>query len=156
MLPKVHPYRMPSAVLTIAMFSTIIRVVWFLVFACTLFSEVVPLSVAFEAQFSTFVFHLYQAAKLVAFFMFGFLTPIAWWRYNNLGIRVLFAITATIFVECGQAFIPGHRMSVIELGVKLVLLFSGFATALDIRKYQILKAGPLSLRFSSRYWSDSL
>ena len=134
------------------MFSIAVRGLWFVLLACTLVAEVVPLSTAFEAQFSTFTFHSYEAAKLVAFFVFGFLTPVAWWRYKTLGIGVLFAIITTAIVELGQAFIPGHRTSMLELSVKLVLLFTGFAAALDVRKYQQFTAGRICVRFSSRYW----
>jgi hypothetical protein len=152
MLSGAHSGRTPAAVITVAMFSLPVRALWFLVLACTLVSELVPLSVAFEAQFSTLTFHLYEVAKLVTFLVFGFVTPIAWWRYKNLGMGALFALITTATVEFGQAFIPGHRTSVLELGVKLFLLFIGFAIALDIRKYQNFNAGPLSVRFSSRHW----
>jgi hypothetical protein len=154
MLSDANLNRSPAAMATVPMFSLPIRGVWFLLLASTLTIELVPLSPAFEAQFSTLTFHSYEAAKLVAFFVFGFLTPLAWWRYKTLGIGVLFAIVTTAIVEIGQAFIPGHRASTIELVVKLVLLFAGFATALDIRKYQELNVGPLCIRFSSRYWSN--
>jgi hypothetical protein len=154
MLSRANSHRSPWAVVTIPMFSIAVRGIWVLVLACTLVAELVPLSLAFEAQFSTLAFHSYEAAKLVAFFTFGFLTPIAWWRYKTLGIGVLFAIITTAIVELGQAWIPGHRTSLLELAVKLVLLFTGFAAALDVRKYQEFTAGPLCIRFSSRYWSS--
>jgi hypothetical protein len=154
MFSGAHPHRAPAVILTVPMFSVPVRSLWFLLLIGTLASELVPLSVAFEAQFSTFTLYLYEAAKLVAFFVFGFLTPVAWWRYKTLGIGVLFAIVTTSIVELGQAFIPGHRASVMELTVKLALLFIGFATALDVRKYQEFSVGPLCIRFSSRPWRD--
>jgi hypothetical protein len=144
----------PAAIVTVPMFSLPVRSLWLLLLAFTLAIELVPLSVAFEAQFSSFIFHTYEAAKLAAFVVFGFLTPLAWWRYKSLGIGALFAIVTTAIVELGQAFIPGHRTSTFELVVKLVLLFVGFAAALDVRKYQEFTIGPLRVRFSSRYWSS--
>jgi hypothetical protein len=152
MLSGVHSGRTPAAVITVAMFSVPVRVLWLLLLACTLASELVPLSVAFEARFSTLTLYFYEGAKLVGFFVFGFLTPIAWWRYKNLGVGALLALITTALVEFGQAFIPGHRTSVLELGVKLFLIFIGFAAALDMRKYQNFNAGPLCVRFSSRHW----
>ena len=152
MLPAFPTRRSQAATATIAMFSAPVRGLWFLLLGCTLATELVPLSAAFESQFSPLAFHSYEAAKLIAFFVFGFLTPVAWWRYQSLGIGVLFAMATTAMVEAGQAFIPGHRASTFELGVKLVLLFTGFAAALNIRKDQQLTLGPLRLRFSSRYW----
>jgi hypothetical protein len=137
------------------MFSAPIRGLWFVVLVSTLTAELVPLSMAFEAQFSVLTFHLYVAAKLVAFFLFGFLTPLAWWRYQTLGKGILFAISTTMIVEAVQSFIPGHRSSTIELVVKLVLLFGGFACALDLRKYQKFTVGQFSVRFSSPYWEQS-
>ncbi len=152
MQSSLHSHRSPAATLTVPMFSVLLRGLWFLLLACTLGSEVVPLSLAFEAQFSPLTFHIYEAAKLVAFFVFGLVTPIAWWRYKALGMNELLAIAMTAVVEIGQGFIPGHRSSTLELGVKLFLLFTGFVTGLDIRKSQQLNVGPLCVRFSSRYW----
>jgi hypothetical protein len=149
----VQSRRPPAVILTVSMFGLAIRGCWFLMLTSTLTMELVPLSAGFEAQFSPLIFHSYQAAKLAAFFILGFLAPLAWWRYKSLGIGVLFAIATTAVVEIGQAFIPGHRASAIELAVKLALLFTGFAAALDIRKYQDLTVGPLCVRFTSRYWS---
>jgi hypothetical protein len=137
------------------MFSLAIRCFWFLVLATTLTAELVPLSLALEARFSTFTFHCYEASKLAACFVFGFVTPLAWWRYQTLGKGMLFAITTTAIVEAGQSFIPGHRSSTLELLVKLVLLFAGFACSLDIRKYQHFTFGHFSIRFSSPYWEQS-
>jgi hypothetical protein len=152
MVSKANLNHTPAVIVTIPMFSLPVRSLWLLLLAFTLTIELVPLSAAFEAQFSSLMFHSYEAAKLVAFVVFGFLTPIAWWRYKSLGIGVLFAIITTAIVELGQAFIPGHRTSTFELVVKLVLLFIGFAAALDVRKYQEFTIGPLRIRFSSRYW----
>jgi hypothetical protein len=155
MLPGVHSHRSPIKLVTVPMFGIAVRGLWVLLLLSTFLIEVIPLSTAFEAQFSNFTFHFYEAMKLVAFFVFGFLTPIAWWRYKSLGIGVLFAIITTAIVELGQAFIPGHRASILELVVKLVLLFGGFAAALDVRKYQNFNIGPLCVRFTSRYWQCS-
>src|ERR1700678_2606568 len=80
MLSRAHSHRSTAAVVTIPMFSMPIRALWFLLLACTLASELVPLTVAFEAQFSSLAFHSYQALKLVAFVALGFMTPLAWWR----------------------------------------------------------------------------
>jgi hypothetical protein len=152
MLSDTNVNHRPSVMATVPMFSWPVRGLWMLFLAFTLISELVPLSAAFEAQFSWLVFHCYEAAKLMGFLVFGFVTPIAWWRYKSLGMGALFAIVTAAIVEVGQAFIPGHRTSIFELAVKLVLLFTGFAVALDVRKYQEVKLGPLCVRFSSRYW----
>jgi len=136
------------------MFGLSARSCWFVLLICTLVSELVPLSLTFEARFPSIVFHVYGAAKLLCFFLFGFITPLAWWRYNTLGAGALFAVTTTAFVEISQGFIPGHRTSIFELAVKLILLFTGFAAALEARKFQQLTIGSLSIRFSSRYWAN--
>jgi hypothetical protein len=149
-----NTHRPPVAVFKVAMFGVLVRVLWFMVLACVLAFELIPLSLAFEAKFPPIVFYFYEATKLIAFFIFGFLTPITWWTSQSLGKGALFAILTTAVVEFGQSVIPGHRTSVLELAVKLVLLFTGFVSGLDIRKYQQLVIGPLCVRFSSRYWSD--
>jgi hypothetical protein len=155
MVSGAQSHRSPPAIIDVPMFSVAVRGLWFLVLTYTLVSELVPLSAAFEAQFSSLAFHSYQATKLVCFFVFGFLTPIAWWRYKSLGIGVLFAFGTTAIVEIGQAFIPGHRASMLELTVKFMLLFTGFTAALDVRKYQEFTVGPICLRFSSRFWKST-
>jgi hypothetical protein len=147
--------RTPAAELVIPMFGPTMRSLWFLLLAGTLFSELVPLTLEFESHFSTLTFHSYEVIKLVAFFVFGLLTPLAWWRYKTLGWGVLFSISCTAVVELGQAFIPGHRLSGIELVVKLTMLFLGFATALDFRKYQVFRCGRLCIRFFSRHWDSA-
>ena len=155
MLPNSCSHRSASPVITISMFGAFIRTLWFFLLTATLVSELVPLTLEFEARFSTFTFHSYELAKLAAFLMFGFLTPIAWWRYNSLAMGALFATITTTVVESGQAFIPGHRASAFELAVKLLLLFAGFVVALNIRKYQELNLRLINIRFSSRYWSNA-
>jgi hypothetical protein len=139
---------------SVAMFSIPVRSVWLLVLMGTLISELVPLSLTFESRFSPIVFHSYQAAKLIAFWCLGFLTPLAWWHYKRLGIGVLFTVAITATVEIMQSLIPGHRTSAVELMVKIVLLFTGFVSGLDVRKYQQLTVGPMSIRFTSRHWRD--
>jgi hypothetical protein len=150
-----HSQHSPE-VFTVPMFSVPVRSLWFLVLAGTLASEVIPLSLAFENRFSPLTFYFYQAAKMVAFFVFGFLTPLAWWQSKSLGIGALFAIVTTAIVELGQTFIPGHRTSMFEMAVKLGLLFAGFVAGLDVRAYQRFTFGPLCIRFSSSHWSDPL
>lgn len=161
-LPRTIHFRRTStppstlANFTIAMFGVLVRSLWFLLLIGTLAAELVPLSLEFEAKFSPLIFHGYEAAKLLGFFALGFLTPLAWWHSKSLGIGALFAIVVTMFVELGQALIPGHRASTLELTVKLVLLFAGLASGLDVRAYQEFTAGPLRIYFSSRYWTRHL
>jgi hypothetical protein len=140
------------ATVTIPMFSALIRSLWFLLAAFTLALELIPLSRSFEERFSSFIFYSYVVAKLVGFFIFGFLTPIAWWSYKTFGVGALFVLFTTAIVELAQSFLTGHRFSIIELTVKCVLVFGGFVAGLDVRKYQELRAGPLYVRFSSCHW----
>jgi hypothetical protein len=142
------------AVLTVRMFSVPVRTLWFLVLAVTLVSELVPLSLAFENRFSPLTFYFFEAAKLLALFVFGLLMPLAWWQSKSMGIGVLFAIITTAIVEFGQAFIPGHRTSMFEMAVKLALLFTGFVAGLEVRAYQRFTLGRLCILFSSSHWSD--
>jgi hypothetical protein len=136
------------------MFGAPVCALWFFVLACTLASELIRLTLAFEGRFPPVVFYSYQAAKLVAFFVFGFLTPLAWWQSKSLGIGALFAIVTTAIVEFAQSFVVGHSTSVFELAVKLVLLFTGFLLGLDARMYQRFTFGRLGVLFSSSHWSD--
>ncbi len=138
----------------ITMFGGPVRILWFLLLAITLVAETAPLSLSFEAKFPPLFFYGYEAAKLAAFVCLGFLTPVAWWHYKSLGNAAMFALVVTGFVEMGQSFIPGHRPSTLELFVKFMLLFAGFVTGLDVRKYQVLSIGRFTVHFSSRYWKE--
>jgi hypothetical protein len=144
--------RSQVATITIPMFSVLVRGLWILLAALTLALELIPLSVAFEGRFSLFPFYSYVVAKLVGFFVFGFLTPIAWWSYRTFGVGALFVILTTAIVELGQSVVTGHRFSIVELTVKCSLVFGGLVVGLDVRKYRQLSAGPLRVRFSSRHW----
>jgi hypothetical protein len=140
----------------IAMFGGLTRILWFFLLVITLVSETAPLPLSFEAKFPPLFFYGYEAVKLAAFVCLGFLTPLAWWHYKSLGNAAMFAFVVTGFVEMGQSFIPGHRPSTLELFVKFVLLFAGFVTGLDVRKYQVLSIGWFTIHFSSRYWKEHI
>ena len=152
MLPgaPTQPTRVTS--FTVAMFTHLDQASWFLLLACTLGFELVPLPASIEVRLTYFGFYSYVLFKLALFFVFGFVTQIAWWKYTTLTLAEVVGIGSTAGVEVGQFFIAGHRASVLELTVKLSLLFAGTIAGLAVRKYQRLHAGPLSVCFTSRYW----
>jgi len=75
----------------------------------------------------------------------GFLSPLAFWRFDSLGLGLLFSILAAGVVEAMQSVSEGHRGSYVEFAAKLILLFIGFAYALSARYDRVLRFGPLRL-----------
>ena len=152
MLPGQKVRSSGAATVSIAMFTFAEKAIWIVLLACTVGSELIPLPPAIEAHFTYLGFYVYVAAKLLLFFVFGFITQIAWWKYTALTAAEVISILATAGAEIGQLFIPGHRASGLELVVKLALLFTGTIAGLDVRKYQNVHAGPISILFTSRHW----
>jgi len=152
MLPGPNIPSSRAATVSIAMFTHAEKALWIVLLACSLGSELIPLPPAIQAHFTYLGFYAYVAVKLLLFFIFGFVTQIAWWKYTALTAAEVVSILATAGVEIGQWFIPGHRASGVEFLVKLMLLFAGTLAGLNVRKYQNVHAGPLSISFTSQYW----
>jgi Kef-type K+ transport system membrane component KefB len=71
--------------------------------------------------------------KALTFVLLGFATPLAIWRFDSLGLGVLFAFVATVAIEACQFAIAGHSAHVLECLAKLGFVFLGFAVGLNVR-----------------------
>ncbi len=94
----------------------------------TLASQVVPLPPVRPS-----VLYSYVAAKGLLFFLTGVLTPFSFWRFNRLAYGAMYAVLSIVVAEALQGLIAGHRTSYLELVAKLLVLFTGFAFALELR-----------------------
>ena len=100
-------------------------------------------------------FYTYKCVKGLLFFTLGYLTPIAFWRFNSLGRGFLWAVLSAVFVEVVQGFFPGHRFSTAELLLKLAVLFAGFAFALNARYEGRIGIGSWQIRLLNEHLRHS-
>lgn len=115
---------------------------WTAVVILTIFSEVVPLPAFKPAPLVA-----YCAAKAVLFFLDGYLAPLAFWRFNALNRGLFLSVLSACAVETLQSILGhGHSFHWYELLIKLILVFVGFAMALDARYECRVQAGPFLLR----------
>ena len=126
-----------------------LRMTWLLLFCVIATAQIVPLP-----PLAQLPLYSYVAAKVIIFLILGFLTPLAFWRFSNLGFGVLFSIGVTVALELAQRFVPGHRTSYLELCGKLILLLLGFAIGIDTRHDRQIKLGPVRLRLRDPFFRE--
>ncbi|MGA8596241.1 MAG: VanZ family protein [Bryobacteraceae bacterium] len=129
-------------------FSTAPKLGWFGLLALTIFLEVEPL----PQEIYPPLFYSYKLLKGVLFFALGYLTPLAFWRFNSLGRGMLLAALSACAVEMLQGFFQGHRFSLFELGLKLLVIFAGFALALNARYEQRISLGWWRIQLKSEHF----
>ena len=125
----------------VRMFSPAFRIAWAVFFVVTIWCEIAPRS----PSLPPLPYYSYTAGKAVLFLLVGFLSPLTFWRFDSLGLGLLFSALAAGAVEGVQSVSEGHRGSYLEFGAKLVLLFIGFAFALSARYDRGLRLGPWHL-----------
>jgi hypothetical protein len=129
-------------------FSIAPKLAWFGLLALTIFLEVEPLPQEIYPPF----FYSYKFLKGVLFFALGYATPLAFWRFNSLGRGMLLAALSASAVEMVQGFFQGHRFSLFELGLKLLVIFAGFALALNARYEQRISFGRWRIQLKSEHF----
>ncbi len=127
------------------------KLAWCSLLAVTIFLEVEPLPPLIYPP----LFYSYKCLKGVLFFALGYLTPLSFWRFNSLGRGVLLAIISAIGIELIQGFFQGHRFSFFELALKLLVIFAGFAFALNARYDQKISLGAWSIGLKSKHFHSS-
>jgi hypothetical protein len=96
------------------------------------------------------LFYLYYASKVTAFFMLGFLSPLAFHRLNGLGIGILASFSCAVMIEALQTLLHnGHSFHWYELAGKVALITFGFAFALERRYERLLSLGPFAIRLAA-------
>jgi hypothetical protein len=124
----------------IRLFSWNLRIVWVLLFCLTLGWELIP-----APGVAPWVFYTLKSCKGLTFVLLGFVSPMAFWRFDSLGFGVLFSCVAAGVAEMLQSMSYGHRASPAEFLLKLLLLFLGFAFSLSARYDRKLSFGPFSI-----------
>ncbi len=120
------------------LFSKALRILWVLCVIVTLVAEVIPMPLIRPS-----LFYSYKTFKAISFLCFGFVTPLAFWRFDSLGFGILVAVLMTMLIEAIQAPIMGHSFSWLELGAKVLIIFLGFLLGLNARYDQQISFGPL-------------
>lgn len=136
-----HPSTYGKRTAGLRLFGWTTRLSWIFVFFLTLATEMFPMPLI-----PWFYFYPYVAFKGVLFLLLGFLTPLSFWRFDSLGLGVLFSVLGAGLVEGLQSVVEGHRASYLEFGVKLLLLFLGFAASLNARYDRTIRVGGFSIR----------
>jgi hypothetical protein len=99
-------------------------------------------------------YYSYQISKLIGFVVLGYLTPLVFWRFGSLGRGVAFGLVTTAGIEGIQGMIEGHRFSIFEMIVKLVLVMIGFGLALLARFDKQIHVGRLYIALYDEHWRD--
>jgi hypothetical protein len=99
---------------------------------------------------SLFLFDLCYVAKVMLFFLVGFVAPLAFSRLNGLGLGLVFSFVSAFLIEVLQGTLRnGHAFHWHELAGKLVLIVLGFALALNRRYEQRLWLGVVNLKLQT-------
>lgn len=134
-----------SRVCEIRVFTTLLRTLWWVVFAFTVTSEVIPAPAVHPVLFYSFL-----AFRVLLFLALGFITPVAFWRYNSIGLGLLFSVAGAFGCELLQSVSPGHTASVREFAVKCGLLLAGFVMALVARHDKQIDIGFVKIELQDR------
>lgn len=134
----------------IRLFTWNLRIVWILLFCVTLGWELVP-----APGVAPWIFYTLKCCKGVTFILLGFVTPLAFWRFDSLGFGVLFSCLGGGIAEMLQSMSYGHRASPAEFLLKLLLLFLGFAFALSARYDRKLTLGPITVGLLDSHLTDN-
>ena len=137
-------------VLTLKLFSRGSRIVWFVFLTVMVVVEVTPRPITWPPL----PYYSYQISKLIGFVLLGYLTPLAFWRFGSLGRGVAFGLATTAGIEGIQGMIEGHRFSIFEMFVKLVLVMVGFGLALLARFDKRIHVGRLYITLYDEHWRD--
>jgi hypothetical protein len=102
------------------------------------------------APMSLLLFDLCYVAKVMLFFLVGFVAPLAFSRLNGLGLGLVFSFVSAFLIEVLQGRLRnGHAFHWHELVGKLVLILLGLAIALNRRYEQRLSVGSLVLKLET-------
>ena len=126
-------------------FGPVMRLAWVISAVLTISLELSTFH-NFESRYvlvAYFLFYGYKALKAFLFLTFGFLTPIAFWRFRSLTYGLIIAAVSASMVEGlqGSFVFTGHSFGWLELGAKLFLIFVGFVKGLDARYEGAIRLG---------------
>jgi hypothetical protein len=102
-------------------------------------------------NFAPLLFYSYSGCKALMFVLLGFLTPLAFWRFDRIGLGVVASAVGAGVAEISQSLVAGHRSSFPEFLLKLLLLLTGFAVALSVRYDRKIAVGRFGIRFTGSH-----
>jgi hypothetical protein len=127
--------------LRLPVFGLVAKSFWAIVVAATVVTEVIPVPLM-----PPLPFYSYGVSKLISFVAVGYVAPLAFRRFNALNRGILLATISAVCVESLQGLLHhGHSFHWYELGVKLLLIFVGFALALEARYNGKISIGPINI-----------
>jgi len=138
----------PKQAAGLRIFTRNARLSWCALSMIALASELIPMPGIPPA-----LFYSYKASKALIFLLLGFVTPLCFWRFDSLGLGLLFSIIAAGSAELVQTGFQGHRSSYVEFFLKLLLLLAGFAVGLNARYDRKLQIGSFCLRLFDSHWT---
>lgn len=137
--------------LSLLAFSRALRLIWLVVFALSVASELY----AFPLM-APFPFYVIKCAKLVLFLVLGYLAPLAFWRFNALNRGVMLAAGSAAFIEGLQGVVGnGHAFHWYELLLKLTLILLGFIAGLEAVHDGAIAIGPLRIPLAGDHLGSS-
>jgi glycopeptide antibiotics resistance protein len=129
------------------MFGLTFKVLWALVIAVTVTTEVIPIPLMPRIPF-----YSYCTAKLICFVALGYFAPLVFSRFNSLNRGILLAALSATCIESLQGLMRhGHSFHWYELVIKLALILLGVALALDARYEQMISIGPIHIPLTAQY-----
>jgi hypothetical protein len=128
---------------SIILFNVRIKTAWVLLTLLTISSELVRIP-----PMPSVLFDLYYGVKVVFFFSVGFISPLAFYKLNRIGLGLVFSFLSALLIEVFQGLLSnGHSFHWYELAGKLALIALGFAIALDRRYERKISLGPVNICF---------
>jgi|GEM_PF-2628482 len=135
--------------LSLRVFTRGMRLLWIAIAIIIVVVELMPIPLMPPKPF-----YVYCAMKALLFVLLGFIAPLAFWRFNALNRGIFLASVSAVCVETLQGLLRnGHSFHWYELVLKLILIFAGFAFALNAVFDQKISLGPI--RASDRNSSGS-
>lgn len=117
------------------------RLFWIAIAVIIIAIEVMPIPLMPPVPF-----YAYCGTKALLFVLLGFFAPFAFWRFNALNRGIFLASISAICVESLQGLLRnGHSFHWYELILKLILIFIGFAFALDALFERRISFGPIQI-----------
>jgi hypothetical protein len=145
-----YPATPPLHLSSVAIFNWWARLSWLLLFTLLMLAELLP-----RPNFAPLLFYSYSGCKALMFVLLGFLTPLAFWRFDRVGLGVIASAVGAGAAEMSQSLVEGHRSSWLEFLLKMLLLLAGFAVALSVRYDRKISVGRFGIRFTGSHLTST-
>jgi hypothetical protein len=130
--------------LSVRLFGSGFRLSWAFLALITIVLEIMPIPLMPRLPF-----YAYCGVKGILFALFGYLTPLTYWRFDVLNRGIAFAIVSACVVESLQGLVGhGHSFHFYELCGKLFLVFFGFTCALLARYDKEISFGAFRIQLT--------